>query len=78
MFIEAKGSDHCGLKSVEDLVSTDVRYVVQASESDLMARVVAINLLQVAERVGPQYEAAKHEDLSREKGFSLDSVIIDD
>ena len=43
-----------------------------------MARGVAINLLQMAERVGPQYEAAEYKDLSREEGFSLDSVIVDD
>ena len=29
-----------------------------------MARGVAIDLLQMAKRVGPQYEAAEHEDLS--------------
>ena len=29
-----------------------------------MARGVAIDLLQMAKRVGPQYEAAEHKDLS--------------
>ena len=77
MLIRAKGRRGRGFES-EDQVSTDVRDVVQASESDLMARGVAINLLQVAERVGPQYEAAKYEDLSGEEGFSLDSVAIED
>ena len=43
-----------------------------------MARGVAVDLLQMAKRVGLQYEAAEHEDLSGEKGFSLDNVIIDD
>ena len=38
MFIGVKGSGCRGLESVEDQVSTDVRDVVQASESDLMAR----------------------------------------
>ena len=66
------------LEFVEDQVSTDVCNVVQASESDLMARGVAVDLLQMAKRVGPRYDATKHEDLSGEKGFSLDSVIIDD
>ena len=47
-----------GLKAVEYQVSTDVRNVVQASESDLMARGVAVDLLQMAKRVGPQYKAA--------------------
>ena len=31
----------------------------------------------MAKRVGPQYEAAEHENLSGEEGFSLDSVAID-
>ena len=78
MFIGARGSDRCGLKPIEDQVSTGIRDVVQASESDLVARGLAIDLLQMAKRVGPQYEAAEHEDLSGEKGFSLDSVVIDD
>ena len=58
MSIGAAGSDCRGLESVEDQVSTDVRNVVQASESDLMARGVAVDLLQMAKRVGPQYEAS--------------------
>ena len=78
MFNGAKGSGCRGLKSVEDQVSTDVRDVVQTSESDLMARGVAIDLLQMAERVGPKCEAAEYEDLSGEEGFSLDHVITDD
>ena len=64
MFIGARGSDHCGLKSIEDQVTTDIRDIVQVSKSDLVARGVAIDLLQMAKRVGPQYEAAKHENLS--------------
>mgnify|MGYP005845243969 CR=1 FL=1 len=51
MFIRAKGSGCRGLESVEDQVSMDVRDVIQASESDLMARGVAIDLLQMANRV---------------------------
>ena len=58
MFIRATGSGCRGLESVEDQVSTDVRDIVQASESDLMAKGVAIDLLQMAKRVGPQCEAA--------------------
>ena len=77
MFIEPRGSDRGGLKCIEDQVSTNIRDVVQASKSDLVARGVAIDLLQMAERVGPRYEAAEYEDLSGEKGFSLDNVIID-
>ena len=56
-----------GLESVEDQVSADVGGVVQASKPDLMARGVAINLLQMAKRVSPQCEAAKYKDLAREK-----------
>ena len=77
MFIGARGSDHRGLKPIEDQVSMDIRDIVQASKSDLMARGVAINLLQMAKRVGPEYEAAEYENLSGEEGFSLDSVTID-
>ena len=46
MFIVVTGSDYCrGLESVEDQVSADVRDIVQASKSDLMARGIAIDLL---------------------------------
>ena len=58
MFIGEKGSDRRGLKSIEDQVSTDISDVVRASQSDLTARGVAIDLLQTAKRVGPRYEAA--------------------
>ena len=78
MFIGARGSDRRGLESVEDQVSADVRDVIQASESDLMARGVAIDLLQMAKRVGPQCEASEHEDLSGEEGFLLDSIVAND
>ena len=60
MFIGERGSNRRSLKSIEDQVSTDVCDVVQASKSDLIARGVAIDLLQMAERVGPQYEAAEY------------------
>ena len=53
-----------GLEFVEDQVSADVGIIVQASKYDLMARGVAIDLLQMAKRVGLQYEAAEYEDLS--------------
>ena len=66
-----------GLESVEDQVSTNVRNVVQASESALMARGVAIDLLQMAKRIGPQYEAAEHEDLSGGESLTLDHVVDD-
>ena len=72
------GSDCRGPESVEDQVSADVRDVVQAPESDLMARGVACDLLQMAKRVGPQCEAAKYEDLSGEEDLPLDSIVVDD
>ena len=67
-----------GLESVEDQVSADVSSVVQASKPDLMARGIAIDLLQMAKRVGPQCEAAEYEDLSREENLTLDRVVVDD
>ena len=73
-----RGSDRHRLESLEDQVSMDICDVVQASESDMMAGGVAVDLLQMAKRVGPQYEAAEYEDLSGEEGFSLDNVITDD
>ena len=66
------------LKSIEDQVFSDIRDIVQASKSGLMAKGVAINLLQMAKRVGPQYEAAEYENMSGEEGFSLDSITLDD
>ena len=66
------------LESVEDQVPTDVGRVVQTSKPDLMARGVAFDLLQTAKRVGLQCEAAEYEDLSGEKGLTLDRVVVDD
>ena len=78
MFIEVMGSDCRGLESIKDQVSMDIRDVVQDPESDLTARGVAVDLLQMAKRVGPQYEAAEYKNLSGEEGFSLDSIFVDD
>ena len=78
MFVKVTGSGRRGLESGEDQISTDVRDVIQAPKSDLMARGVAVDLLQVAKRVGPQCEAAEHKDLSGEEGFPLDSIVVDD
>ena len=64
-------------KSVEDQVSANISCVVQVSEPNLVAGGVAIDLLQMAKRIGPQCEAAKHEDLSREKSLPLDRVVDD-
>ena len=78
MFIGATGSGRRGLESGEDQVSMDVCDVVQASESDLVARGVAIDQLQMSKRVVLQCEAAKHEDLSGEESYSLDKIVVDD
>ena len=67
-----------GFESVEDQVSTDVDGVVQASKPDLMARGIAIDLLQMAKRVGLQCEATEYEDLSGEENLTLDRIVIDD
>ena len=65
------------LKSIEDQVPADVSREVQTSKSDLTASVVAFNLLQTAKRIGPQCKAAEYEDLSGEKGLTLDCVVDD-
>ena len=56
----------------------DVGSIVQASKPDLMAKGVAIDLFQMAKRVGPQYEAAEYEDLSGEESLALDHIVVDD
>ena len=66
------------LESIEDQVSADVGHVVQTSKSDLTARGVAFNLLQMAKRISPQCKAAEYEDLSEEKSLALDRIAIDD
>ena len=54
MFIMVVGCSHQGIESVEEQVSTDVGHKIQASKSNLMARGVTLDLLQMAKRVGPQ------------------------
>ena len=66
-----------GLESVEDQVSVDVSSVVRASKPDMMAR-GALDLLQMAKRVGPQCEAAEYEDLFGEENLALDCIVVDD
>ena len=66
------------LESVKDQVSAEVGRVAQTSKSDLMARGVALDLLQMAKRIGLQCKAAKYEDLSGEKSLTLDRVVVDD
>ena len=78
MLVVIVGHARLWLESVEDQVSADVGHVVQVSKSDLMARGVALDLLQMAKRIGPQCEAAKYEDLSGEKSLTLDRIVVDD
>ena len=66
------------LESIEDQVPADVSREVQTSKSDLTARGVAFDLLQLAKRIGPQCKAAEYEDLSGEKSLTLDRVVVDD
>ena len=66
-----------GLESVEDQVSADVSSIVQVSKPGLMARGVAVDLLQMTKRIGPQCKAAEHKDLSGEKSLTLDRVVDD-
>ena len=51
--------------------------MVQVSEPDLVVRGEAVDLLQLAKRIGPQCEATEHKDLSREKSLTLDHVVDD-
>ena len=43
-----------------------------------MARGVALDLLQMAKRIGTQYEAIEYEDLSGEENLTLDCIVADD
>ena len=43
-----------------------------------MTRGVAVDLLQVANRVGTQCEATEYEDLSGEENLTLDLTVVDD
>ena len=65
------------LEPVEDQVSAEVIRVVQTSQSDLMSRGVAFDLLQMAKRIGPQCKATEYEDLSGEKSLTQDCIVVD-
>ena len=41
-----------------------------------MSKGVAIDLLQMAKRVGPQCEAAEYEDLSEEENLTLTASLV--
>ena len=77
MLIVTVGRTCHGLEFAEDKVFADIGGVVQASKPDLMARGVAIDLLQMAKRVGPQYEAAEYEELPGEENLTLDLVVVE-
>ena len=77
LFVTVRYS-RCRPEFVEDQVSADIGRVIQVPKPDLMARGVAVDLLQMAKRVGPQCEATEHEDLYGEKSLTLDHVAIDD
>ena len=66
------------LESVEDQVSADVGCEVQTSKSDLTARGVAFDLLQMAKRIGSQCKAAEYEDLSGEKSLTGTALLDED
>ena len=66
------------LESAKDQVSADIGNVIQVFEPDLVARGVALDLLQMAEQVSPQCEAAEYEDLSGEKSLIPDRIAIDE
>ena len=78
MLVVTKRRARQWLESIEDQVSADVSRVVQTPKSNLMARGVAFDLLQMAKRIGPQCESAKDEDLFGEEGLTLDCIAIDD
>ena len=66
------------LESVKDQFSAEVGGVAQTSKSDLMARGVAFDLLQMAKRIGPQCKATEYKNLPREKSLTLDCIANDD
>ena len=70
--------DSLSREPLEDQVSPDVSREVQTSKSDLTAKGVAFDLLQLAKRIGPQCEAAEYKDLAGEKNLLPDSIVVDD
>ena len=63
---------------LEDQVSSDVSDIVQISKTDLMTRGVAVDLLQMANRVGAQCEAAEFENLVGEKSLPQGGIVVYD
>ena len=63
---------------MEDQVSSDVNDIIQVSETNLVTWGVAVDLLYMAKRVGPQCEAAEYEDPVREKILPQGGIVVDD
>src|SRR4051812_29431820 len=78
MLVEIVRHTRHGIESVEDQVSADIGSVIQVSKPDLLARGVALDMLQMAKRVGTQCEAAEYKDLSGEEDHTLDRIVTDD
>ena len=70
----ARGGNR-GREPLEDQISSDIGDVIQVSKPDPVARGAIVDLLKAADRVGTKHEAAKHKDLSGEKGFPRRSII---
>ena len=67
-----------GREPFEDQVSSDIGDIIQVPKTDLMTRGVAVNLFEVAGRVGTQHEAAEHKNLSGEKSLPRNRIVVDD
>ena len=78
MLIVTIRHSRCKPESVEDQVSADIGRVIQVPKPDLMARGVAVDLLQMAKRVCPQCKAAEYKDLFGEENLALDYIVTDD
>ena len=63
---------------MEDQVSSGISDIVQISKTDLVIRGITVDLLQVANRVGTQCEAAEYKDLAGEKNLLRGSIVVDD
>ena len=61
MFVVVAEDSRHGIESVGDQIFAVIGNKIQASKSNLMARGIAFDLLLMAERVGPQCEAAEYE-----------------
>ena len=67
-----------GREPFEDQVSSDISDVIQAPESDLMTRGVAVDLLKVTNSIGMQSKATEYKKLTGEEGLPGNSIVVDD